>query len=321
MENYIPISNLNDFCFCPYSIYLHNIYYGSDEGEYQASPQTIGKEAHSSVNSGADRTDEFRGLCVFSEEFGLQGKIDVYKKNSGTLIERKYRLKNIYQGQKYQLWAQYFCMQEMGYKVNSLAFMKSPQESLITLISTEGRYKKFKQLLTSFHDYSPAAIIEVDPRNAATVYTAIYVTKRTMTMYTSKDIECKTVFVINCIEKKELHVKAGGLMLEDAEGKTLTKLPFQKILALFIIGNIHITTPLIDKCKKFNVSIIVTNTHFRPVFYWANEAEANYLLRQKQYCMDKENTTVAKVLVKNKIVNQISTLKKAAKQTTLLNTH
>jgi CRISPR-associated protein Cas1 len=134
-----------------------------------------------------------------------------------------------------------------------------------------------------------------------------------MTMYTSKDIECKTVFVINCIEKKELHVKAGGLMLEDAEGKTLTKLPFQKILALFIIGNIHITTPLIDKCKKFNVSIIVTNTHFRPVFYWANEAEANYLLRQKQYCMDKENTTVAKVLVKNKIVNQISTLKKSRK--------
>lgn len=26
MENYISISTLNDFIFCPYSIYLHNVY-------------------------------------------------------------------------------------------------------------------------------------------------------------------------------------------------------------------------------------------------------------------------------------------------------
>ena len=26
MDNYISISTLNDFIFCPYSIYLHNVY-------------------------------------------------------------------------------------------------------------------------------------------------------------------------------------------------------------------------------------------------------------------------------------------------------
>ena len=30
-EDYISISTLNDFIFCPYSIYLHNVYENTDE--------------------------------------------------------------------------------------------------------------------------------------------------------------------------------------------------------------------------------------------------------------------------------------------------
>lgn len=33
------------------------------------------------------------------------GKIDLYRSKDKKLIERKYQLKNIYQGQIYQLWA------------------------------------------------------------------------------------------------------------------------------------------------------------------------------------------------------------------------
>lgn len=42
-EDYIPISTLNDFIFCPYSIYLHNVYMDTDEGLYHATPQTRGR--------------------------------------------------------------------------------------------------------------------------------------------------------------------------------------------------------------------------------------------------------------------------------------
>lgn len=102
-------------------------------------------------------------------------------------------------------------------------------------------------------------------------------------MFTNKDIEYRTIYVINCIKERNLRVSNGELLLEEAEEKkTLTKLPFQKILALFIIGHISITTPLIDKCKKFNVALIVVKPNFRPVFYWSSSAEGNYLLRQKQ---------------------------------------
>ena len=63
-------------------------------------------------------------------------------------------------------------------------------------------------------------------------------------MFTNKDIEYRTIFVINCIHERSLRVSNGELLLEEQiensdKMKTLTKLPFQKILALFIIGHIR----------------------------------------------------------------------------------
>lgn len=133
-------------------------------------------------------------------------------------------------------------------------------------------------------------------------------------MYTNKDIEHKTIYVINCIKERNLRVSNGELLLEEEkEKKTLTKLPFQKILALFVIGHINITTPFIDKCKKFNVTLVVMKPSFRPVYYWSQSGEANYLLRKKQYSLPKEDITIAKCIVLNKISNQLALLEKTRK--------
>jgi CRISPR-associated endonuclease Cas1 len=130
-------------------------------------------------------------------------------------------------------------------------------------------------------------------------------------MFTHKDIEYRSVFVVNCLEKRALRVVSGELLLEDTEAKkTLTKLPFQKILALFVIGNISITTPLIDKCSKFGIPLVVMKGNFRPVFFYSITAEANFLLRKKQYEYKKENLQIPKILVENKIRNQIRLLEK-----------
>lgn len=132
-------------------------------------------------------------------------------------------------------------------------------------------------------------------------------------MYTHKDIEYRSVFVINCINERSLRVSNGELLLEEQiensdKNKTLTKLPFQKILALFVIGHIKITTPLIEKCQKFGVALVVMKPSFRPVFFWANFAEANFLLHKKQYEFDKQDISIAKIIVYNKISNQIQAL-------------
>jgi len=134
-------------------------------------------------------------------------------------------------------------------------------------------------------------------------------------MFTHKDIEYKSIFVLNCIKDRTLQVQNGELLLkEDESSKTLTKMPFQKILALFIIGHIKITTPLIEKCQKYNVCLIVVKPNFRPVFIWANHAEANYLLHQKQYVFDKKDISIARIIVGNKIQNQIKALRDTRKK-------
>lgn len=134
-------------------------------------------------------------------------------------------------------------------------------------------------------------------------------------MFTSKDVEFRSVYVINCLKDRELRVSSGELLLEDIEShQTLTKLPFQKILALFVVGHIHVTTPLIEKCKKNNVALVVMKPSLRPVFYWADSAEANFLVRKKQYEFSKEDISIARVLVENKIANQELLLRRTRKR-------
>jgi len=138
-------------------------------------------------------------------------------------------------------------------------------------------------------------------------------------MFTHKDIEYRSVFVVNCIENKNLRVAGGELLLENTEDKkTLTKLPFQKILALFIIGHITITTPLIDKCTKYGIPLVVMKPNFRPVFFFSVTAEANFLLRKKQFDWDKNDLQIPKILVTNKICNQMRLLEKTRKKSVLI---
>jgi CRISPR-associated endonuclease Cas1 len=50
--------------------------------------------------------------------------------------------------------------------------------------------------------------------------------------------------------------------------------------------------------------------NFRPVFFFGNAAEANFLLRKKQYEYQKNNLQIPKILVANKIKNSIRNLEK-----------
>lgn len=131
-------------------------------------------------------------------------------------------------------------------------------------------------------------------------------------MFTAKDIETRTIFVVNCINKRNLRVKGGELFLEETldsgNTTTLTKIPFQKVLAIFIIGHITVTTPLIDNCKKYNVALVVMKPTLRPVFYWSDTAEANFLLRRRQYDVPDTDTSAALALISNKIRNQLQLL-------------
>lgn len=160
MEDYIHISTLNDFVFCPYSIYLQGVYMDTDEGQYKAMPQTQGKVAHKTTDkkTASNRSDDILSLPVYSEEYGLMGKIDLYKQKEKKLIERKYQLKQIFQGQIYQLWAQMLCLREMGYEVNSLAFYETSTNKMVSVdMPTENDIEEFRQFIIGFRNFDPAS--------------------------------------------------------------------------------------------------------------------------------------------------------------------
>lgn len=157
-EDIISISTLNDFIFCPYSIYLHNVYENTDESLFHASPQTQGRIAHETVDEkkSSTRRNILQSLPVFSEKYGLMGKIDIYDAEKKYLVERKYQLRQIYQGQIYQLWAQMFSLQEMGYEVERMAFHEiSTKQSHPVDMPTDEDIRQFELFLQAFRDYNP----------------------------------------------------------------------------------------------------------------------------------------------------------------------
>lgn len=165
MHDYISISSLNDFIFCPYSIYLHNVFMGGDEDLFHATPQTRGKAAHTNVDEKkySSRKDDISGISVYSNELGLAGKIDIYKGAEKLLIERKYQLHTIYRGQIYQLWAQYFCMTEMGYEVEKLVFHSIKNNKTFAVeLPTEADKSELKQFIERFKLFDPEQEIHIN---------------------------------------------------------------------------------------------------------------------------------------------------------------
>ena len=164
MIDYIPISTLNDFIFCPYSIYLHNVYQSTEKEIYEAAPQVQGTLAHEATDNktSSTRKEVLLALPVFSEQYNLMGKIDVYRKAEKKLIERKYQLKEIHRGQIYQLWAQYFCLREMGYEVETLAFYDISAHKMLPIsLPTEQDERMFASFISSYLRYDPSTPIEV----------------------------------------------------------------------------------------------------------------------------------------------------------------
>ncbi len=94
MEDPIAITKLNDFIFCPASIYFHGLFGDFLQVMYQSEKQINGKAAHTSIDTGGYSTSKniLQGISVYSEQFGLYGKIDLYDCVTKTLTERKKKI-------------------------------------------------------------------------------------------------------------------------------------------------------------------------------------------------------------------------------------
>jgi len=81
-----------------------------------------------------------------------------------------------------------------------------------------------------------------------------------------------------------------------------------RLFALFIVGNMSITTGLLQRAKRFGFSIFLMTHSFRLYGSLTSGIEGNFLLRGKQYAYKSDE--IARYLVENKIGHQIEQLKK-----------
>ena len=175
MHSYIQISKINDFVFCPRSVYLHTIYDNFQKKTYQRTPQIAGTFAHTSIDRGtySSRKRFMMATEVYSEAYELCGKIDVYDRQTHTLIERKRTVKQVYDGYRYQLYAQMVCLQEMGYEVADLKIHSLTDNKRYHIgLPSDGQWGEFIQLLNTIkqYDISQAPILHGSAKCAQCIY-------------------------------------------------------------------------------------------------------------------------------------------------------
>lgn len=158
MDDYILITQLNDFIFCPASIYFHNLYGSMDRILYQGTEQLNGTKAHEKVDTKQYSSAEsiLMGLDVFCEKYGLIGKIDIYDEKKKILRERKRQIKNIYDGYVFQLYAQYFALKEMEYAVEHLQLYSMVDNKIYKVLLPEQdsvMLEKFESVIAQMRSF------------------------------------------------------------------------------------------------------------------------------------------------------------------------
>lgn len=158
MEAYIPISFLNDFIFCPRSIYFHQLYANFNTIVYQQQPQIKGLVAHETIDQKTYSTSKhlLQSQEIYCEKYNLCGKIDVFDTKVGKLTERKREIKTIYDGYIFQVYAHCFALREMGYKVNSIVIhdlLHNKNYNISLPENNQLMFDKFEALINDINNF------------------------------------------------------------------------------------------------------------------------------------------------------------------------
>ena len=172
MEDVILLSQLNDFIFCPVSIYFHNLYGDMEKQLYQEKQQLAGTKAHETVDEKRYSTSKhiITGMDVFCEKYGIAGKIDIYNQKERVLIERKKKIQQVYDGYIFQLYGQYFALTEMGYDVSKLEMHSIDDNKTYSIPLPEEdpeMQSRFISTITSMRNFDMSKYVQENSKKCA----------------------------------------------------------------------------------------------------------------------------------------------------------
>jgi len=128
MEMYLTMTQINDFLFCPRSLFFHDFLRENfAPSNFRETPQLKGLAVHAAIDQHtySTRKNILQGTMVYSARYHLLGRIDLFDIASGCLTERKNSVTAVYDGFRYQLFGQFFALTEMGYCVKKLEIYSS----------------------------------------------------------------------------------------------------------------------------------------------------------------------------------------------------
>lgn len=162
------ITQLNDFIFCPRSIFFAGIYRESvSDDVYHQTPQREGLVHHETIdeNRYSSRKDIITGLTVYSEKYHLLGRIDIFDVTNGILTERKYSITAVYPGFRYQLYAQYIALTEMGFTVREMRLYSKKDNKVYPIsIPDVQELEEFEGVITRIKNFSLLSPFSPNPK-------------------------------------------------------------------------------------------------------------------------------------------------------------
>jgi len=175
MFSEIPITALNDFLFCPRSLYFHyEMYESLNESQYKAASQKRGTLKHTASDEGRySSSKRYRqGMEITSRQYGLVGKIDIYDTETKTLIERKTKIQYIFPGYRMQVFAQTVCLEEMGLEVRNVFLHSLSDNKKYPIVFTEKDCEDFLDVLEKMRgfDISQSLPLQDEKKCAVCIY-------------------------------------------------------------------------------------------------------------------------------------------------------
>lgn len=126
-------------------------------------------------------------------------------------------------------------------------------------------------------------------------------------MISSSDFAKKQIIFVFFNEGEKLSFSNDNIVVKDRGGKIKFQCSCYRLFLVFAVGHFSVTSPLIEKSKRFGFFIALMSSHFRLYHIIGNGKDGNTLLRMQQYKFD--DLDLAKHIVINKIFTQKLILK------------
>ena len=132
-------------------------------------------------------------------------------------------------------------------------------------------------------------------------------------MLNANDFGKKQIIFLFTNAGEKLSFSNDNIVVKDRDGKVKHQSTCYRLFMVCVIGNISITSGLIQRSKKFGFYICLMSTTFRVYEIIGTRMEGNTLLRKRQY--EYSENDIGRKIEQNKINNQKEALKNIRSKT------